>query len=245
MSIRSLRAAVSFLTVLPVANPDGSPGERLGRGYFPAVGAMVGLAAAAVFVVFVSLSTPLLAAAAAVATLALLTGALHLDGLGDSADGLLGGGDVNRRLEVMRDPRLGSFGTVTVVMVLVLDVAALASTSSPKRALTALVIAGALSRLATLAVVALVPYVHERGLGTVAFGGRRRGVDLLVGGAITALVCLLDWRRAAVAAVAVAIATLGVVALARRRLGGATGDVCGATAELGQLATLLVFAVRP
>ena len=241
MSIRSLRAAVSFLTVVPVANADGSAGERLGRAYFPAIGALVGLVAGLVFVVAAALATPLLGAAAAVATLTLLTGALHLDGLADSADGLLGRGDVERRLAVMRDPRLGSYGVATLVVVLVLEVAALAS-MSPARALAGLVIAGALSRLATLVVIAWVPYVRESGLGNIAFETRHRGVDLLVGVLITALVCVLDWRRALVAAVLVAISTLAVVALARRRLGGATGDVCGATAELGQLAALLAFA---
>src|SRR5882762_8687567 len=159
MSIRTLRAAMAFLTVLPVAAAEGGPGERLGRAYFPAIGAVVGLVAAAVFALMDSFSTPLLAAVAAVASLALLTGALHLDGLADSADGLFGGGDVSRRLEVMRDPRLGSFGTVAVVLVLVGEVAALASMSAG-RAVAALVIAGALSRLAMLFVITLVPYVR-------------------------------------------------------------------------------------
>ena len=111
----SLRSAMAFLTVLPVATSEGAPGERLGRAYFPAIGAVVGLLSAGVFAFLDAFTTPLLAAVAAVATLALLTGALHLDGLADSADGLFGGGDVARRLEVMRDPRLGSFGTVAVV----------------------------------------------------------------------------------------------------------------------------------
>ncbi len=241
MSIRSLRAAVSFLTVVPVANPDGSAGERLGRAYFPAIGALVGLVAGLVFVLVTALTTPFLAAGVAVAALTLLTGALHLDGLADSADGLLARGDTERRLAVMRDPRLGSYGVATLVVVLVLEVAALAS-MSPVRALTGLVIAGALSRLATLAVIAWVPYVRESGLGNIAFETRHRGVDLLVGGLLTALVCLLDWKHALVAATLVAISTLAVVALARRRVGGATGDVCGATAELGQLAALRAFA---
>lgn len=241
MSIRSLRAAVSFLTVVPVGNADGSAGERLGRAYFPAVGAVVGLVSGLVFVVVAALSTILLAAAAAVATLTLLTGALHLDGLADSADGLLGRGDAERRLAVMRDPRLGSYGVAALVVVLVLQFAALAS-MSPGRALIGLVIAGALSRLATLGVLSFVPYVRESGLGNVAFDRRRRGVDMLVGAAITGLVCALDWKHALVAALLVAIATLTVVALARRRLGGATGDICGATAELGQVAALLAFA---
>lgn len=240
MSIASLRAALSFLTVLPVANPDGSAGVRLGRAYFPAIGALVGFAAGAVLVAVQALSTPLLGAAAAVATLCVLTGAIHLDGLGDSADGLLSRGDVARRLEVMRDPRLGSYGIVAIGVVLLLEFAALAG-MAPARALAALVIAGALSRFATLAVIVFVPYVRTDGLGVAAWerGGQR--LDLLFGAATVLLVCFLDWRRALVAAGLVTVAGFSVVTLARRRLGGATGDVCGATAELCQLAALLAF----
>jgi adenosylcobinamide-GDP ribazoletransferase len=234
---------MSFLTVLPVANPDGSPGERLGRAYFPAIGALIGVVTAAVFGLMSAFAAPLLAAAVAVGALCLLTGAIHLDGLADAADGLLGKGDASRRLEVMRDPRLGSFGVTTLVVVLIADVAALASMSAA-RAVVALVIAGAVSRLATLWIVALVPYVRESGLGVAAWEPRHRVADLVVGTLSAAVACLLDWRRALLAVTVVALATLCLVAIARRRVGGATGDVCGAAVELGQLATLVVFAVR-
>ncbi len=243
MSIRSLRAAVSFLTVLPVANADGSPGERLGRMYFPLVGGVVGLVAGAVFVLVSALATPLLAGAAAVAVLAALTGAIHLDGLADSADGLLGRGDVARRLETMRDPRLGAYGVTAIAAVLLIDFAALAS-MSPTRALAALIIAGALSRLATLWVVALVPYVRASGLGVAAHDDRHRWVDVALGSLIAAIACVLDWRHALVALPLVALTTWLVALLARRRVGGATGDVYGATAELCQMAVLVVFAAR-
>jgi len=239
----SLRSAMAFLTVLPVARAEGAPGERLGRAYFPAIGAVVGLLSAAVFVLVGAVSTPLVAAVAATATLALLTGALHLDGLADSADGLFGGGDVARRLEVMRDPRLGSFGTVAVVLVLVGEVAAIAS-MSPGRAVAALVIAGALSRLAMLFVITLVPYVRASGLGVAAGDSSHRGFDLALGAALAAVVCLLDWERALLAGCLVALAALAVVVLARRRLGGATGDIYGATAELCMLAALAAFVVH-
>ena len=244
MSIRSLRAAVSFLTVLPVANADGSSGERLGRAYFPAIGAAIGLVAAVAYVLVAGASSPLLGGAIAVAVLCGLTGAIHLDGLADTADGLLTpAGDVERRLAVMRDPRLGSFGVTAIAAVLIVDVAAVSS-MAPARAIAALVIAGALSRLATLAVIAFVPYVRAAGLGVAAWDARRRGLDLAVGAATTAIVALLDWKRALVAVPVVALTTLLLVVLARRRIGGATGDICGATAELCQLATLVVFAVH-
>jgi adenosylcobinamide-GDP ribazoletransferase len=242
MSIRSLRSAMAFLTVLPVATAEGAPGERLGRAYFPVVGAVIGLLAGIAYVVMTAMTTPLLAAVAATALMALLTGALHLDGVADAADGLLGGGDTARRLEVMRDPRLGSFGTTAVVLVLAGSVAAVAS-MTPARAIVALVIACAMSRLAMLGVIAFVPYVRQSGLGSAAWGGHR-AFDLFLASAFVLAVSLLDWRRAAAALLVVAIAALLISALARRRIGGATGDVYGATAELCQLAALVVFATR-
>src|SRR2546423_763313 len=171
------------------------------------------------------------------------TAAIHLDGLGDSADGLLGRTDVAQRLQTMRDPRLGSYGVVAIAVVLLLDMAALAA-MSPVRALAALIIAGALSRLATLWVVALVPYVRSAGLGVAALDPGRRFADLAVGSLTALLLCLLDWRRAVIAIACVALTALLVVTLGRRRIGGATGDVYGAPAELCHMAALLVFAVR-
>jgi adenosylcobinamide-GDP ribazoletransferase len=242
MSIRSLRSAMAFLTVLPVTAAEGEPGERLGRAYFPVVGAFIGLLAGIAFGVMTALTTPLLAAVAATAMMAVLTGALHLDGVADAADGLLGGGDIARRLEVMRDPRLGSFGTTAVVLVLAGSIAAIAS-MTPARAIVALVIAGAMSRLAMLAVVAFVPYVRHPGLGSAAWGGHR-AFDLVLGSVFVVAVSLLDWRRAAAALTVVAVTAVMISVLARRRIGGATGDVYGATAELCQLAALVVFAAR-
>ncbi len=243
MSIGSLRAAVSFLTVVPVANAHGGPGERLGRVYFPAIGALLGLVAGGVFVAVSALASPLLAAACAVAVLAALTGAIHLDGLADSADGLFKSGDAARRLEVMRDPRLGSYGVTAIVAVLLLEVSALAA-MTPSRAFAALVVAGALSRAAVLYVIAFVPYARSAGLGVAAWDRAGRVPDLSAGSAIAVLVCLLDWRHATAAALVVALVTVSLSAFARRRLGGATGDVCGAAAELAQLGVLLAFAVR-
>ena len=240
MSIRSLRSAVAFLTVIPAADSAGSPGVRLGRAYFPVVGALVGLAAGVVFILIAAIAGPLLAGVAAVASMALLTGGLHLDGLADAADGLFGVGSLERRLEVMRDPRVGSFGVVAVVLVIAADVAALSS-MTPARALIALVIAGALSRLAILVVVVSAPYLRESGLGTAAQGGNRL-FDLVLGAALTIAVCLLDPRRAAVAAVVVALVAAVVVAMARRRIGGVTGDIYGAVNEVGLLAALVAFA---
>ena len=233
---------MAFLTVIPVAAAGGASGERLGRAYFPAVGALLGLLAGVVFVLAAASTAPLVAAVAATAVLAVLTGALHLDGLADAADGLFGGGDVPRRLEVMRDSRVGSFGLVAVVLVLVGDVAALAA-MTPVRALIALVIAGAVSRWALLVMIAAVPYVRHAGLG-VAAGGAHRRFDLGLGSAIAVIPCLLDWRRALASLLVVLLIVVVVGSFARWRIGGATGDVYGATTELSQLGALVVFAAH-
>ena len=230
---------MSFLTVVPAATADGAPGTRLGRAYFPLIGALVGLAAGAVFAVLTLVSTPLVSAVLAVATLVLLTGALHLDGVADAADGLLGKGDVEQRLASMRDPRVGVYGAAAVVLVLLGEVAALSGMSA-RIAIVALVVAGAASRLAMLAVVAYVPYVRTAGLGVAATGDHRR-FDVLLGTALTLIACLLDFRHALLGMLFIAITSLAIVALARRRIGGATGDVYGAVAEVGQLAALVAF----
>ena len=228
-----------FLTVLPVG---GSMAAQLGRAYFPLVGAGLGLVAGGIDFAVSGVASPLIGAVAAVMALAVLTGGLHLDGLADSADGLLPLAARERRLEIMRDPRVGSFGVVALVLVLAGD-AALLGAMPAGRVLTALVAAGAISRLAMLCVIAFVPPARNDGLGAAATGGPRWR-DVAFGAVVTVLACLLDPRRAVFAALAAAVSTLLLVALARRRIGGATGDVYGACCELGQMAALVAFAMH-
>ena len=234
--MRSLRAAVSFLTVLPVANADGGAGTRLGRAYFPAIGALVGL----------------------VADTAGLAQRYAEDALFVRFDGTATGRDEIKQLfddYLAENPTIKQIDNVQIsgdVLVYqaeeyldgkLLQTAALAA-MAPGRALVALVVAGAMSRLAAALVIAWLPYVRSTGLGTAASTSSGRGIDLAAGLATVLLVALLDWRRALVALALVAVAVVLVAGLARRRLGGVTGDVCGASAELSQLAVLLVFATR-
>jgi len=239
MSVQSLRSAIQFLTVVPVGRTDAPSLNRLGRAYFPLVGTLVGLVAGVVFAVAAPILGRLFAATAALGTAALLTGGLHLDGLADATDGLLGGGSAERRLEIMRDPRVGSFGVIALVLVLVGDVSLL-SAMAPARAIAGLLVAGTISRLAVLAVIVSIPYVRSDGLGVAVAGGRKVR-DLAVGMLLTVIVCLIDPRRSAVAIALSAVAALLVVGWAHRQMGGATGDVYGACAELCQLAGLAAF----
>jgi adenosylcobinamide-GDP ribazoletransferase len=235
----SLRSAIALLTIIPV---PGQVHGQLGRAWFPAVGGLLGLAAGAVDLGVAAAAPRAVAAVAAVAILAILTGGLHLDGLADAADGLLGGRDQPHRLEIMRDPRVGSFGVIALGLLLVGEVACLASLA-PRRALIALTTAGALSRWAMLGLVVTLPSVRSTGLGR-AVAGPGGGRDLLQGSAIAALSLVLDWQRASAAAGAAALVAAGVGMLARHRLGGATGDIYGAAAELCELAVLATFVIH-
>lgn len=180
-------------------------------------------------------------AALAVVALAAITGALHLDGLGDTADGLFGGGTPQRRLEIMRDIHAGSFAVVAIVSVLLLKYAALVALPDVERR-QSLLLAPCVARAAVIAMVAVFPYARAEGMGAT-FRDHAMPLALLVAGAtaITASLILFGAAGVIVAAGGVAVA-LAVGAYATRLIGGVTGDVYGATVEVTEAATLLIIA---
>jgi adenosylcobinamide-GDP ribazoletransferase len=242
--LRASAAAVSFLTRVPLGGRLGLGGEDVARGavLFPLVGAGIGALVGAVVVGLDATTTVLLAAALAVAAEALLTGAIHLDALADSADGL-GAASRERALEVMREPAIGSFGTAALVLDLLVKTAALAAVAAGPRAVLAVAAAYALGRTAPLAVGWALPYARPEGGSGEALAGstgevsRALGVGLGIGLAVAAL-----GLRGIVLAGSAAVAALVVGLVARRRLGGVTGDVLGAAAELATTAALVAAA---
>lgn len=231
------RAALTLLTVLPVGNAAPSAAATL---WFVPVGALVG---GVIVVLDMALSAVLPAIVVApidLLALALLTGGLHLDGLADSADGLFGGGDAARRLRIMREPAIGAFAVVAVVLVLLVDAAALAST--PERA-TLLWLGAVCSRWTIAVAVSTVPYARSEGLGTSYRGtsGRVRAVVATVTAAVLALP--FGIIGAAAMAVAAGLAVL-VAARAMRALGGLTGDVYGAMVEITFMGVLVIGVAR-
>jgi len=239
---RAVLAAVAFLTRLPVGRVELGP-EDVARGavLFPAVGAGIGALVALVAVGTDARLTPLLAAALAVSLEALLTGALHLDGLADTADGL-GARTRERALAVMREPAVGAFGATALGLDLLVKTAAVAAILSGPDPVLALAAAFALGRAAPLALASAFPYARpDRGTGHVLTGRGARGrlatgIVLGVAIAVAALGVRGLWL---VAGAAVAVA---VVALVARRLGGVTGDVLGAAAELSTTLALVAAA---
>jgi len=226
-------AALSFLTPVGHAGTP-TPGAL---PWFPVVGALVGVAVGGAwwgaFEVWDSIA---IAAALAVVVDLALTGLLHVDGLADSADGLLPHlSDRARRLSVMATPDVGAFGVAVVGGTLLLRFAALASVEPDAWALAGV---WAVSRAVAAFVLATGTYARGEGLAS-AFGGGST-VAVWAAGAVTAVVATVV---AGPAAIACAVAAYAVVLLASARIGGYTGDVLGAAIVVGETAGLLIVAL--
>lgn len=176
-----------------------------------------------------------------VAVLALLTRGLHLDGLMDTYDALAGGHDRERRLEILRDPHVGAFGVVAIVLLLLAKVSALAALPGESRLWTIMLVP-CLSRWAILVVMDRFPYVRQEGLGTPFLQGSSRR-SLLAGSAVALLAtAVLTGPVGLLLALAAGLVAWAVGAWAKRRIGGVTGDIYGAACETSE-AVVLALAV--
>lgn len=230
-------SAVGFLTVL---GPARAPDRRTLR-WFPLVGAGVGGVLALVWLGATQLWTPGVAAVLVVIADLALTGMLHVDGLADSADGLLPHLDRERRLAVMRTPDIGAFALGVVPTVLLARWAALAADVVEPGALVAV---WAAARTLVAVVPALVPYARARGLATSFLDGASAWLALWLAPLLGILIAA-HGTTGAVALGGAVLAGAAVVVTARRRIGGFTGDVLGATVVVAETTALLVLAVSP
>lgn len=241
--------ALSLLTRLPVRArwEDALPGRAMAA--YPLVGALIGA-------VLVGLGWLLmsgigvgagLAAALLLAAWAALTGLLHLDGWADCCDALVAPLSRERRLEVMKDPRLGSFGAAGLILLLLVKLAALtevlaAAAGGPAAPRLPLLLAPVLGRWAVVIAAAAFPLARRDGMGA----SFRRGLgrrELILATLTTAAICaILGWRGPVLWAAA-GLALFGLARLATTRLGGLTGDVYGAIVELTETVVLVVAAL--
>jgi adenosylcobinamide-GDP ribazoletransferase len=235
--IRGLAGAVAFLTRVPVGRWVTLDADDVSRGgaLFPLVGAGIGAVVGGLTDALAGPFTPALGAVIGVAAGAALTGALHLDALADTADAL-GGATRDRALEIMRDHAIGAYGAAALVLDLGVKVAALAALGSGRDALRFAVCAAAAARVVPVALSAALPYARPGGgtgrvLGAAGWG---RCVAALV---VAAGFCV--WLHALpLLAVAAGVALVWAL-VAHRWLGGVTGDVLGAAAELAEAAALV------
>lgn len=235
-----LRLAWAFLTRLPGGtHPEGDLGLGRAVPWFPVVGALVGLLSGGVYLASSELIDPLPAAVLAVAAGAVFTGAFHEDGLADLADSL-GGYTRERRLEIMHDSRVGTFGVLALIVAFSLKAVSLASFRGSD-GLLALVLAHAVGRAAAVGALLSVPPARGEGLGSgYAAGVDRRAAWALV--LITFAALAEGGPAGAVAAGLTVVGAAGVALLARRAVGGTTGDVLGAIEQVAEIAVLVGLA---
>jgi adenosylcobinamide-GDP ribazoletransferase len=233
-----MREALAFLTVLGGAR---APTGRALR-WFPVIGALLGAAVGAVWWAGGEVLPVLLAACMATAADLALTGLLHVDGLADSADGLLPHADRERRLTIMRRPDVGAFGVAVTAMVLLVRVGAFAS-----RPASILLVVGlwAAARAVVAAAPSVLPYARtEGGLASAMLDERPARWPVVAVVPAAAVAAVGAGLAGAVAVVAVVGAAVAVLALAQRRIGGFTGDVLGAAIVVGETVGLVVAAAR-
>ena len=234
--------AVQFLTRIPVDVTDRRPSVGRAMPWFPLVGGIVGAIVGGVAAVLWLWVPPIVAAAVAITIGLLVTGAFHEDGLGDTADAFGGGTTIDRRLQILKDPRQGTYGVCAICASLLIRVACVASMPGPATMFATLVAAGTLGRASSLMVAARLPAAGYDGLGATAAGELSQPAAWIsVIGAVGIAVLAVGWWAAPLAGAGI-VAALVVGGLAMSRIGGVNGDVLGATEVVTECLCLVIAA---
>jgi adenosylcobinamide-GDP ribazoletransferase len=237
--------AVSFLTILPVIDQRPASEDTVAASFtwFPLVGFALGAALAGEDWLLAHFFAQVIRSVLIVISLTVVTGAVHLDGLADTADALGAGRDSDRALDILRDSRVGTFGASAIFFDLTLKILAL-STLAGHRRYAALIVAPMLARWAMLLVASGLPYLRTSGSGSTLLSGNNLGTRASIVALFTIVVMLmLGAMRPIALAIAVAIAIVFAMRLFYRRwLGGVTGDLIGACGELVEIAVLVTMA---
>jgi adenosylcobinamide-GDP ribazoletransferase len=240
--VDDIAICLAFYTRLPV--PFARVGERdfaSAQWAAPVAGLAVGLVGGFVFLVADFLGQPAtVAAALAVASTVFVTGALHEDGLSDTADGFGGGGTRERKLEIMRDSRIGTFGATALMFSILLRWSALAALAAPSLAFCALIASHAAGRAAMPAFMRLAPPARTDGLSATA--GAVPDSTVLLAGSVAGAILLftLGLHAAVLSILALALLFFLLRRLCENQIGGQTGDVLGALEQLSEIAVLMI-----
>jgi adenosylcobinamide-GDP ribazoletransferase len=247
--VEDLVACLRFYTLFEVPwLGDKAPEFRGALRAVPVAGAIIGACGgAALFVTWALGIPPLPASACAIATLVAATGALHEDGLADVADGFGGGGTRQRKLDIMRDSQLGSFGAVALALALMLRVFALAALTERglPLAVLSLICAGAVSRTGGLAPLLMLASARSDGAGAAMSRPSRGALQtaLLLALALSMPLTLagMPLSRIALGDILALFAAILVAKLAERQIGGFTGDVLGMAQQSAEIVVLLAL----
>ncbi|MFA4916881.1 MAG: adenosylcobinamide-GDP ribazoletransferase [Syntrophales bacterium] len=235
--------ALQFLTIIRVSKCLDITGEKLGgsMAFFPLVGLLIGLILISVKYFFGLLLSPFLTDIFIVTALVIITGALHLDGFADTVDGLAGGTDREKALAIMRDSRIGSFAVVGLILLLILKIFALWEVPEEIKN-RALLLMPVMGRWSTVQLAFGFNYARSNsgtGQAFTSFAGKR---EYVVATLITAGITLsLFQLKGLIILLFIAGLTLLFGLFFRRRLGGVTGDIMGASCEISEVVTLLAI----
>ena len=241
--IRLLLTAVQYFTRIRVPAWVGHAPERLSGAvrYFPAIGLIVGASGAAVMWLAALVLPAPLPAILSTAVTVLMTGAIHEDGLADTSDGLGGGATRERALEIMKDPRVGVFGAIALMLMLLLKIATL-SLLPLWTALAALVAAHAFSRFCAVLVIFAGRYVGSADRSRSAPVVERVRIGDVLIAALFGIPALAVFGPRAIVAVVVALALVGLLSRwCVQRIGGYTGDTLGATQQVAEIGCYLAL----
>jgi len=235
---RDVFLALGFFTRLPIPAVSGHLGAAARA--FPFAGLIVGLIGALVYFVAMEIGlSGLLAALLAVAATGIVTGALHEDGWADVCDALGARGGVERRLEILRDSRLGSYGGLALIFSTSIKVAAIANLGAPELVAGALIAAHTLARGVLPLVMARMPLARSNGLAVDAGRPSITAANWSLIIALIIAVIAVAPVAALVALLAALAATWAVAKLAQAKFGGYTGDVLGAVEQVAEMAILV------
>ncbi len=241
--VSGIRTSVAFLTRLPLGPGSSGADTDLARASwaFPIAGIVVGLIGGVVYALAYRLGLGAWPAAAlcVIATLA-VTGCLHEDGLADTADGFGGGATRERKLEIMRDSRIGTYGVCALTLSILLRVAVIATLARPSLALCALIAAHGAARATLPVFMMMVPPARDDGLSRTT--GQPTQQSAVIAGVLgIAILAVFLGPLAAVAALILLVVVMALTAwLSSSQIGGQTGDVLGALEQVGEAAVLLV-----
>jgi adenosylcobinamide-GDP ribazoletransferase len=241
--------ALMFMTRLPVGRGYVFRSEDLPRSavYFPIVGLIVGLLGGLVLLGAEPFFPPAVAVLFCMGTTVVVTGALHEDGLADAIDGLLGGQEPQRRLEIMRDSRLGSYGAVALWFSLTAKAFVLTSLlgEGVLKAANALIVAHGLSRAATVALLFSYPYVRNDQSKARPFGNAVTLKEALLALIFPVLLSFaLLGNKSVLTLIAAAAGTWAAGRYFQKKIGGITGDCLGAASQLIELVCYLSLVVE-
>lgn len=239
--MRNLRIAFGLLTTLPFGIRESwQPGDSGRAGiWYPMVGVVIGGLAWLVWYALKQYFPPLVVGVMTLVVWVGLTGGLHLDGLADCCDGLLSSNTPERRLEIMKDPHLGTFGGIGLILVLFSKVVALSILTSSNG--LGIILAATIGRWMILP-ASLLPLATPDGMAADFSSGFKRGVIFISAVLPLGLACLLG-IPGFFAVVAAGVAAAAVLLFAYRRINGVTGDVFGMLVEVTETAVLLSLTI--